>query len=100
VCTESLQYISGDLVETVAGISLQTNSGGLLGFASRGCVLSRITFVRAYTSRGKSTSLRGANGSGVPGIQVVPMLVKHAEGLREDAWGRAVRIAVATEILK
>jgi hypothetical protein len=61
VCTESLLFISGDPVKTVAGILLQMNSGVLLGLAGEGCVLSRRYLVGAYTSRRDSTSLRGAN---------------------------------------
>jgi hypothetical protein len=56
VCTEPLWLISGDLVKTVAGISLQVNSGVLFRLAGVGCVLSRIFLVRAYTSRRESTS--------------------------------------------
>jgi hypothetical protein len=100
VGTESLLFISGDPVKTVAGISLQINSEVLLGLAGGGCVLSRIFLVGAYTSRRDSTILRGANGSGVPCVLVVPVMLRHTGGLREDAWGRAVRIPLATENLK
>jgi hypothetical protein len=64
---------------------LQINSGVLLELAGGGCVLSRILLVRAYTSRRESTSLRGASGSGVPCVLVAPVLLRHTEGLREDA---------------
>jgi hypothetical protein len=90
----------GEPVKTVAGILLQINSGVLLRLAGGGCVLSRILLVRAYTSRRESASLRGVNGSGVPCVLVVPVLLRHTEGLREDAKGRAVRMRVVTEILK
>jgi hypothetical protein len=78
-------FISGDPIKKIAGIQFQINSGMLLGEAGRGCVLSRIFLVRAYTSRRESTSLRGASGSGVLRVLVVPVWLRHTEGLREDA---------------
>jgi hypothetical protein len=64
---------SGDPVTTVAGILMQINLGVLLGLAGGGCVLLRKIFLKVYTSRWDSTSLRGANGTGVPCVLVVPV---------------------------